>query len=443
MTLAATIVWEVQTGGNDANGGGFVSDSGGTDWSQQAAAKEAQADGACSDHVTFVFTSAAASFQTDDAIGNLIRITDTGDGGHFVVGTYEITGVTNETTVTLDRDPTDGTNDVGADYNMGGALATPGMLGKVLNDHGVAGMKGWVKAGTYSLANSSANTAGGPVALKSGVQLTVEGYNASRGDRGTKPILDANAETAVTLWLAQGTSSTNPQLLINLKADGQDGAGNIGFNCANPRHGTIVCEAVDCPTGFIAGKHVGSKADSCGTYGFLLTESLAYACEAIACADGFSLTDGTAASCLAHNCTDDGFVSIRSQVVDCTAWNNTGDGFSSTGAVLWSDCLAVGNTGYGFNGNGSAENCATYGNTAGSSNGLHESDITALSGDPFVDSGGADFRPDNTAGEGAALRGASTVIPSQSTNWNADIGAVQHTDPAGGGGGGSNCIIGG
>ena len=36
MALPSTTVWEVQTGGNDLNGGGFNSASGGVDWSTVA-----------------------------------------------------------------------------------------------------------------------------------------------------------------------------------------------------------------------------------------------------------------------------------------------------------------------------------------------------------------------------------------------------------------------
>jgi hypothetical protein len=78
-----------------------------------------QTDGACSDHTgpTYTFTSAAASFAAGDA-DNWIRISTTGASGHFVVDSYKIISVTNGTTVELEEDPTDGTNDTGATYTL-------------------------------------------------------------------------------------------------------------------------------------------------------------------------------------------------------------------------------------------------------------------------------------------------------------------------------------
>ena len=58
MAIGATAVWEVRDSGLATNGGFYT--SGGTDYSQQDAAKITKTDGACSDHVTFAFTSATA-----------------------------------------------------------------------------------------------------------------------------------------------------------------------------------------------------------------------------------------------------------------------------------------------------------------------------------------------------------------------------------------------
>jgi len=100
--------------------------------------------------------------------------------------------------------------------------------------------------------------------------------------------------------------------------------------------------------------------------------------------------------------------------------------------------LAVNNGGYGFQTSlsevGVLVNCAGFNNTSGNVYGapiLNEGFLD-LSADPFMDAAGHDYRPNNIAGGGAALRAAGVGVASQTNN--EDIGAVQHTDPAGGGG---------
>lgn len=430
MALDADTVLEVQTGGNDDNGGGFVSSASGTDWSQQTSAKESQTDGACADHSgpTYTFTSAAASFSTDDVEGNLIHITDTGAGGHAITGWYEVKSVNSETSVELDRDPTDGTDETGIDYKLGGCLATPGGLGKILNDHGVDGMKAYIKSGTYTLTTASANVSGGTISTSNGLDVYIEGYGTTRGDLGAKPVLDASSYTGVSLW--QLGVITGRGQGVNLKADGQDGSGNVGFNGDGYRATFYRCEALDCNTGFDTNAApLECLAVSCTT-GF--DSWTAVDCEAKACGTGFNST--YVIGCLAHDCTTKGFgLSNNFLGVCCGAWNNTGDGFGNASAkdVTIQGCWSINNTGYGFNVDSAVilHNCATYNNSSGKRPvGQLFDDIghQTLTGDPFKNSGSDDFRPDNVANEGALLRGNGGGVPSQINN--VDIGPVQHGD---------------
>jgi hypothetical protein len=60
-----------------------------------------------------------------------------------------------------------------------------------------------------------------------------------------------------------------------------------------------------------------------------------------------------------------------------------------------------------------------------------------LTDDPFVNAAGGNFALNNTAGAGAACRDAGYpgAMVDGTNIGHADIGAIQHEDPAGGGGG--------
>src|SRR5689334_12771160 len=99
MTVSATTVWEVQTGGNDTFGGGFNSAAAGTDRSTATTAF------VNIDNVTIKATSAGSTItftqgytpSTAD-IGNVYQ--DTGANGS-TAGFYEITGSNGTTTWTV------------------------------------------------------------------------------------------------------------------------------------------------------------------------------------------------------------------------------------------------------------------------------------------------------------------------------------------------------
>ena len=129
----------------------------------------------------------------------------------------------------------------------------------------------------------------------------------------------------------------------------------------------------------------------------------------------------------------------------CTAYNNGSDGFHFSTAFGRNqtaiNCVSDSNTGYGYNASGSNSsvqliNCAHRNNTGGSvhSNITISQGAVTLTGAPFADAAGGDFRPNSTAGAGADLRDAAypTTLPGSTTTWRLDIGGAQHDDPAGG-----------
>jgi hypothetical protein len=122
--IAATAVWEVESGGSDTNGGGFDLGAGscGTDYSQQSAAQQAYTDltiGA----TTTQLTSAAHPFGSTSTC-NFLQITGT-VSGTCTTGVYEIVS---DSTITVTLDRSAGTAASVCNGNLGGSLAS---LGKV------------------------------------------------------------------------------------------------------------------------------------------------------------------------------------------------------------------------------------------------------------------------------------------------------------------------
>src|SRR3972149_5828939 len=435
MPLHANTVFEVQTTGVDTNGGGFRSDSLGTDKSygaSQAATTWTDLEVHATTNTKIKSTGGSPRAFDGTDRGNLIQIVT---GGAWTGGFYQITETSMDGSgyMTLDRSPA-AVGSTGGTGTIGGALATPGQAAVLAT---VDGQEVWVKTGTYTLTTATPGPAG-PIVVATNIRFKMEGYSAARGDRAARPIVSAGAITAITMF--SGVSG-DFQLFVNLKADGNSQSTVSGFTGGN-RTFFEFCEALDCPTnGFNGGTLATScQASGCGT-GFNTVAT--FCSQAISCTNGFG--GGFHASGLARSCSADGFRSGASGILNCTADGCGGDGFdlvdSTSGFVL--NCLATNNTGYGYRayGAGSLINCADYNNTAGRSTGTTKQNVNpiTLTADPYVNRAGGDFRPNSTVGGGAELRGAGVGTWGQTDN--KDIGAVQHTDPAGGGA--RNVLIGG
>lgn len=449
MALASTVVWEVRTTGDDTNGGGFNSASAGTDYSQQNTPVLTVTDAATSGVGSTTLTSATGGF-TAAMVGNVVHLYG---GLNLIEGWYEITGYTDGNTVTLDRAPDDGVGGVsGATCKVGGALGSPGGLGATLTNAGRDGQKVWIKSGTYTLTTATENTPGGPLKLPGSVFLAVRGYDTVRGDAVAKPLISAGAITGISLVTVVAYFNDSSQVVENIEVDGNNGAGNNGIvdtgsnyrqchifkcvarNCpgtgigapsSNPQSQIHNCYAYNCGVGFRGEMIINSVAESCTTGFKSGTLSGAYVKSlAVSCSTGFELAENggyavAAWGCVAYGCTD-GFKWTSYDMGTCI------------------ECVSVGCSGYGYNTHttwvGSVVyRCAGYNNTSGT----YRSNFTPLSpititGDPFVDAANGDFRLNNTPGAGAVLRGAGLGVYGQTDNQ--DVGAVQHSDPAGGGG---------
>jgi hypothetical protein len=380
-------------------------------------------------------------------VGNAIQMTG---GTNVTTGTFFVTS-TSTTTATLDRAVTTGATSNAAG-GMGGAKASPGLVaGLLVTNNGVIH-----KQGTYTLTSSSANVAGGRVAI--GVaQVKWIGFANYPGDNGTKPIIHAGAITGITVFGINAFCCH----IENVEVNGNSGASNIGFGTSSGWGSTLQFTlARNCPNRHYELNNrnlaIGIRAEGGSGIGVLTAnDGTLYACYIKSVTNtGFYQRHGNSAYfCIAHACTV-GFLSeadAPALVVHGTAYKCTSHGFSNgegtdpLAGVNWINCASISNTGRGFHGGVAmsmrAINPVTYNNTAGASLNVHMVNATALSGDPFVDGDNGDFRLNNTAGAGALMRATAsaqvawpTIWPGLANSLNfADLGTVQAAPAAPGG----------
>lgn len=320
--------------------------------------------------------------------------------------------------------------------------------------------------GTYS------RSATGTIAYANGTaaaNIVITGANASGTVDGTRPTIQASAGS-ITLLSVTGSHIRLEYLLL----DGNSQTSTTGLVLGANYLRAIRCKAYRCTT---RGLHVNSSASNsvllrrceaelCSGTGAIVLDSAA----AIAdfCEAYNNTTHGIAFSaaakavkCIASGnsgASSDGFNagSVGYYAEGCVAYGNGRDGFnldsnSGFGTYL-ANCLAYGNSGEGFGTDGIKSgafllNCAGGSNTSGNYNATNLPNVDnfqALTANPFTNAASGDFSLNNTAGGGAALRGAGFpgAMPRGTTTGYADIGALQHQDSGGGGSGGRGSIIG-
>jgi len=438
MALTDNTVWEIRTSGADTNGGGFLSGATGTDRSQQDAAFAVLSAASVIHSTTTQINVSVGDFTVSAAdVGNILQIT----GGTATAGFYQITVIdVPNNRWTLDRSAgTAGQTVVGA---MGGALASVSKIGAVAVTRNII----WVKAGTYTITSATINVAGGT--FSNSTQIMIEGYNATRGDLGTRPLFLASGIATFTFFSLAGSSAT----ISNIEMDGAGLASSRGTNSV-----AIVyrCKVSNC-----------TNAAYQGASGNLVIDSIATGCSTqipfqggdyINCiahdntVTGFSLSAAghTAIRCISEsNSTagSDGFILSASKAgcYNCVAYNNARDGFRVTGASNALDNnIAESNVGSGFLVNNVdsifLRNNATYGNSTAFSLGTGKfvSNVNSVAGVTsfFTNAAGQDFTLNNTASAGALARAAGYpgALIIGGTGY-LDIGALQHQDTGGAGG---------
>lgn len=337
--------WEVRSSGDNTNGSCFDTGASGTDYSQQDAAQLSITDGVVVEAAPTTLTSVTAGF-TSAMVGNCFYIAS---GTNFTVGYYLITAYTSSTTVTIDRDPTDGDggDGSGGTLKVGGAADDPEQVSASV----VAGNTVWIKAGTYTVALNVDVSGGGttPIAWK--------GYNTTRDDKPTgtdRPLIDCASTLAngIVQDVADQTyrhvrvaNCTGDGILygagatfINVKSssngdEGWDDSANVSINCFR-------CESA-----------------SNGGFGFEATAS--------ATASGISV-GGT----YIHDNTSGGVNSgNQGSVFYSVVEANSGDGIDETLNCI--NSIAHGNTGAGSDGFDELISTAYYINCVSTSNGQY------------------------------------------------------------------------
>lgn len=425
MALSAAINWECRADGDNDHGGGYS--SGGTDYSQQDEQQLAISDLACADHVTFHVTSPTGQGFTAAMVGNVMKVTSTGTGGHFVVGWYEITAYVAATEVVLDRDPTDGTNDVGANANVGGALGVPT---DAFFEQCVAGNTIYMEGpGTYTLTGAVTVANDGTAANP----ITIFGYKtnhdtAATGDDRPNIVAGANSFQFDDYWIFRHLrgSGSNTQALRadlggvfeNLDFENTSGAANrMGIYSAG--------------TGFL----INCRAKSANGQAFkMATYAVALGCVAYESLEGFDFVVNSKGigviSCIIDSCTT-GIAADNSHsflVANNTLYTGT-TGISGTGAQAW----VVNNIITGFTTGASWGSSIPnhhwdyndwYDNTADVSNVTKGDHALAL--DPqFVDAAGGDFR----IGTNLRIQAFPGELPGGLCTGYPDVGAVQRREP--------------
>jgi len=449
MALAAATVWEVRTAGVDDQGGGFVAGAAGTDYSQANAKRTATGtDDSTVDAVangTTTLTSATANFQAS-IVGNIICLS--GGTGTLAKGWYQVTVRTNATTITLDRTVAAGT---GITMNIGGALASPGMIG---GTGLVTGNYIWIKAGTYTVTSASTNISGGCLSLGSQA-VYIEGYNAARGDLGTKPLIQTNGAITTFTFINQGTNGQ--QFVRNIEFDGNSRSLSVGCGI---RGWVYACKFSNFTnSAILGGSLVLPIAVDCYATGC----SAAVVFNAINCvncvgADNtFTAFHAGSADCFYIRCladtntgaTSDGFsgsaAAEKQFYVNCVAYANGRHGFFMNGqrGCTAINCLSESNVGTGYLHNSNIQislfNCGAFGNATdfniGTNSGSWSIAPVTGTGSFFTNASAQDFTLNNTAGAGAAARAAGipgTLLGLTTPVGYLDMGVYQHQDPAGG-----------
>ncbi len=454
--------WDVRTTGADTNGGGFDPGvvSPGTDFSQQDSAQISYTDiivGATTTQGTSVLHPFDSTIP-----GNVVNITA---GAGCTVQRAEVLSVSG-TTATFDKSlGTAASTCTGA---LGGSLLTVGKAAGLGVSQNVIN----IKAGTYTISAT--------ITIATS-QLSLIGYNATHGDRGTAPLI---------------TTATNSVHLFSITVGVDSGSGDFWSNLSLSNTAATRFDGIAATSGY------GQIAvDSCTFDGFRFgingggSDGQAIAVVHINRSEiKNSTTDGVkgenaiyATYNYIHNNTGIGINDINTGGYSLFASgnivaNNGGAGVvynssnSQYGAVLTNNTI-TGNTGNGvtvtsnfpippgvgltmvgniiYNNGGwgvSIPNnltnppgavVALYSNNAyGSNTSGNQQNFTAsrndvtLTANPFTNSGSGNYSLNSTTGGGAALKqaGFPGIFPGGSSTGYLDIGAVQTSGTPGTGG---------
>jgi hypothetical protein len=441
MAFGAGTIWEVRSAGNAANSGGFDAGgaSPGTDRSQSDT-PHVIIDGVtitCTVHTTTTQLNIVGYTVSAADNRNTVRI----GGGTMTNQTYEITGIdvpNNRWTV----DKSGGTAGQTGTGRMGGANSDPAlMFALAIGDNTIH-----IKAATYTITSATPNIAGG--CLSNTNQLNVYGYQTTRFDYGTPPLIQASGISTFTLVNMTGGSS----LAANLSVDGAGLTASRGIVI----DGTIYrCHGANMTNRAFVGTSGAGLALRCTATGCsgtsVVLDCFADSCTVYNCtttAYQFTLSGNGASDSIADSnsgATSDGFlVSAKdTRLTNVVSYNNGRDGVRvNAAACLVKNAIGFGNAGTQINvvaadatGTVILNNATVSGGIVISvTEGVVEQGSVVLTVDPFTDAPNQDFSLNEDSGGGAACRAAGYpgVLPIGGTGF-LDIGALQSQGSGSGG----------
>lgn len=442
MSLSGNSVFEVRTAGDDTNGGGFVTGASGSDWSQQDAKRTGAdvTDISVTDAVangTATITSATANFATT-IIGNIIYLQ--GGTGALAAGWYQVTARASATSITIDRNVATGT---GITMNIGGALASLGMVGGV---GFTTGTLIYIKTGTYTISSATPNISGG--CFSSNLNFFyIEGYQTTRGDLGTPPLLQASGIS--TFKIIVTTAASLDSMIANINIDGAGLTSSRGidvvgivFNCNGFNFTNGAFRLVSSNLGiFVRCTGSGCSTVPCFNSGTFL-DCVAYNNTVT----GFSINSPAdkAIRCISESNSgassvgfDIGSGNRSGAAINCVSYNNGSDGFLlNSDQNIISNCIAESNVGFGINVNSQTccilTNNATFSNTAGAIGNATGKGIISINpivglASFFTNAPNQDFSLNSLSSGGALARSAGYpgALPIGGTGY-LDVGVLQH-----------------
>jgi len=432
--------FEIRAEGSNDNGGAFASknnadSSTGTDRSQQDDPHVEIGGGTVTavcatggDRDSIILSNYTCSSAD---VGNCVQIVSAASG--VFTGLYYIESVTGTDTWNFSNDCRDSTGDATplgiTTANMGGAWT--GGLGfwsskqDVWFDDGQA-FAVWIKAGSYPWTSTDTSADGGSLVAGGALSASITGYTSERGDAregGALPVWDV-ASTGFTGKMIDLGSAASTVEINFLVLDGGgtatygvygDGAA-VGHSCCgvtvrdlNTTSGWAFYYPLTCVYCQVSGAYGGyghavasanCYAEDCAGFGFKdSSRYVGYGNIAHDCDIGFQQDSfhGLWVNCVADDCVT-GFSLIRTSIHQCVATN-----------CLHSFAADVSYYSTMFS-------CAGYNNTnAPQARIAVNSDYTTLTADPWEDQSASppDFRLNDTAGGGAALRGRGYAYPTQ------------------------------
>lgn len=456
--LSATVNWEIETIGDDNNGGGFNSASSGDDLSLSASATLALSDLATSVLGSSTVISVTGGF-TSSMVGNTINIASA--TANFTTGYYEILTVETSTSIVVDRTPTPAGAGSGGRGRVGGALFSLGKIGPWV----VAGNQIWMKYGTYTTTTTTQNVPQGPYSNATGTlndPVIIQGYEFSRGDAtGNKPTYRYGINTVAALITAtahvvnnmildaagftgRGIFPSTPFVVKNSKITGfsSSGISNNGasdslfiFNTEFSSHTSGAAALVNASGGnvfifastfFNNGTHGINNSSS----GELMIDHCIFDTNKTGAA-GSAITNAGAG---------------QMQITNSVFYNSGAAGIHLASAdtmVLLANNIFESNGGWGVNLNAASTydhvffyNNAFYNNTSGSidfaklNNWQYTGHVEGTTGTFFTDAPNMDFSLNNLTGQGSLVRSLAfpATYTGMPTNSYDDIGAARHQD---------------